>query len=145
MRFGMTFTYHTYLETRLDEVMNRPRLERDLKPKVPVSLYDDQNEGKSGEDMLTELKEQAAEERKKRLKEEEEEAEEEDEEERSYESDEKSDKNGEFDDESVVVKSQISDPGSGVLYNQLPFEGTNSFDEAEIPQILLATIVLCWY
>ena len=94
---------------RLDQVMNRPRFQREVKPKIPASLYDDPNEERNGEELLTELKQQAVDERKKRLKEEDDE--EEDDEERSYESDEKSDQNGEFDDESVVVKSQISNPG----------------------------------
>jgi len=108
-------SYHHFgssLASRLDQVMNRPRVQRDEKPKIPVCLYDDSNEERNGEDMLSELKQQAAEEQKKRLKEEDEE--EEDDEERSYESDEKSDQNGEFDEESVVVKSQISDPGQGI-------------------------------
>ena len=91
--------------------MNRPRIQRDSKPRIPVSLYDDSQEERSGVDMLAELKDQATEEQKNRLKEEDEE---EEDEERSYESDEKSDQNGEFDDESVVVKSQISDPGTAV-------------------------------
>ena len=91
--------------------MNRPRLKADIKPPPPTKLYDDLWEEKTGAEMLEELYCQATEEQKKAVKEEDEEEEEEEDEERSYESDEKSDQNGDFAGEPVVVKSQISDPG----------------------------------